>query len=54
MMRWTELLTEKEVVALLEADGIVYLLEFRAALRRATGLCGRCHDGDVLAGNVGD
>jgi hypothetical protein len=53
-MRWTELLTEKEVVALLEADGIVYLLESRTTLRRATGLCGRCHDGDVLAGKVGD
>ena len=53
-MRWTELLTEKEVVALLEADGIVYFLEFRTALRRVPDLCGRCHDGDVLAGNVGD
>ena len=48
------MLTEKEVVALLEANRIVYLLEFRTAFRRATGLCGNCHDGDVLAGKVGD
>ena len=48
------MLTEKEVVALLEANRIVYPLEFGTALRRATGLCGRWHDGDVLAGKVGD
>jgi hypothetical protein len=43
------LLTEEEVVTLLEADEVVQPLEFGTALWRTSGLCGNCHDGDMLA-----
>jgi hypothetical protein len=43
------LLTEKEVVTLLEANEVVQPLEFGTALWKTSGLCGNCHDGDVLA-----
>lgn len=51
-MRWRALLTENEVVPLLEANGIVYHLEFGTAFIRTGDLCGNCHDRDVLARKV--
>lgn len=53
-MRRMRLLTEKEVVALLEANGIVYPLGLGTAPWRVGHLCGDRHDGVVLAREVVD
>lgn len=56
-MRQMRLLAEKEVVALLEANGTVYPLELGTApqrVRRVGDLCGDRHDVVVLAREVVD
>ena len=53
-MRSTIELTEEEVVALLETNKVVHLLEFRGALSRGGDLCCGSHDTDLWSGELFD